>query len=71
VVHYLFKCQAYAAECYDMERALGHYSRDLKGIMASMKRIKELLKFVGRTARFKKIFGGSIGDISQLESEEG
>jgi len=71
VVHYLFECQAYAAECYDMDRALGRYSRDLKGIMASMKRIKELLKFVGRTTRFKKTLGDSIGDVSQLEPEEG
>jgi len=71
VVHYLFECQAYAAEHYDMDRALGRYSRDLKGIMASMKRIKELLKFVGRTARFKKTLGDSIDDISQLEPEEG
>jgi len=54
-----------------MNRALGCYSRDLKGIMASMKRIKELLKFIGRTARFKKTLGDSIGDVSQLESKEG
>lgn len=54
-----------------MDRALGRYSRDLKGIMASMKRIKELLKFVGRTARFKTTLGDSIGDVSHLEPEEG
>jgi len=71
VVHYLFECQAYAAEHYDMDRALGRYSRDLKGIMTSMKRVKELLKFVGRTARFKNMLGDSIGDVSQLESKEG
>jgi hypothetical protein len=71
VVHYLFECQAYAAERYDMDKALGRYSRDLKSIMASMKRVKELLKFVGRTARFKNTLGDSIGDVSQLEPEEG
>ncbi|KIJ98344.1 hypothetical protein K443DRAFT_680869 [Laccaria amethystina LaAM-08-1] len=54
-----------------MDKALGRYSRDLKSIMASMKRVKELLKFVGRTARFKNTLGDSIGDVSQLEPEEG
>jgi len=71
VVHYLFECQAYAAERYNMDRALGHYSRDFKGIMLSTKRIKELLKFVRRTARFKKTLGDTIGDVSHLEPEEG
>lgn len=70
VIHFLFECQTYAAERFDMDRALGRYSRDLKGILESMKRIKELLKFVGRTKRFKKSLGDSIGDVSQLESEE-
>ena len=54
-----------------MDRALGRYSRDFKGIMSSTKRIKELLKFVGRTARFKKTLGDTIGDVSHLEPEEG
>jgi hypothetical protein len=36
VIHYLFECQEYAAEPFDMDRALGRYSRDLKGIMTSL-----------------------------------
>jgi ribonuclease HI len=71
VVHFLFECQAYAAERYDMDRALGRYSRDLRSILTSLGRIKELLKFVGRTARFKNTLGDSIGDVSHLEPEEG
>ena len=70
VIHYLFECQAYAMERYDMDKALGRYSRDLQGILASLDRIKELLKFVGRTARFKTTLGDAIGDVSQLETEE-
>jgi hypothetical protein len=70
VVHYLFECQAYAEERYDMDRALGRYSRDLQGILSSLARIKELLKFVGRTARFKNTLGDTIGDVSHLESGE-
>jgi hypothetical protein len=69
-VHFLFKCQAYAAERYNMDRALGHYSRDLQGILATLGRIKELLKFVGRTERFKNTLGDSIGEVSHLEPEE-
>jgi hypothetical protein len=70
VIHYLFECQAYATERYDMDRALGRHSRDLKGILTSLDRIKELLKFVGRTARFKTTLGDAIGDVSHLETEE-
>lgn len=70
VVHYLFECQEYAAERYDMDRALGRHSRDLQAIFTSLDHIKELLKFVGKTARFKKTLGDSIGDVSHLESEE-
>ena len=71
VVHYLFECQAYREERYDMDRALGRLSRDLWGILASLDGIKELLKYVGRMARFKTTLGSALGDVSHLESEEG
>ena len=70
VVHFLFECQTYAAEQYDMDRALGRHLRDLRGILASLDRVKELLKFVGRTARLKTTLGDAIGDVSHLETEE-
>ncbi|EDR00810.1 uncharacterized protein LACBIDRAFT_313005 [Laccaria bicolor S238N-H82] len=70
VVHFLFECQVYTAERYDMDRALGRWSRDLQGIMESLERVKELLKYVGRTERFKKTLGGTLGDVSHLDSEE-
>ena len=44
MIHFLFKCQAYAAERYDMDRVLGRQSRDFKGFMASLDGVKELLK---------------------------
>ena len=71
VIHYLFECQAYAVECYDMDRALGRMLRDLQGILASLDKIKELLKFMGRTSRFKTRLGDAIGDVSHLDPEEG
>jgi len=71
VVHFLFECQEYAVEQYDMDKVLGHHSRDLQVILASLDNIKELLKFIGRMARFKKTLGDTIGDVSHLESEEG
>jgi len=52
-----------------MDRALGCYLRDLQGIL-ELERIKELLKFVGRMARFKNMLGDSIGDVSHLEPKE-
>ena len=39
--------------------------------LASLDGIKELLKYVGRTARFKTTLGSALGDVSYLESEEG
>jgi len=69
-IHYLFECQAYAAERYDMSKALGRHARDLQGILSCIDRVKELLKFLGRTGRFKETHGNMIGDVSQLESEE-
>ena len=42
-----------------------------QGILANMEGIKELLKYVGRTARFKTTLGDAIGDASHLEPEEG
>ena len=71
VIHYLFECQAHAAERYDMDRVLGCVLRDLKGILARLDKIKELLKFMGRTSRFKTTLGDTIGDVSHLEPEEG
>ena len=71
VVHFRIGCQAYVVECYDMDMALGHYSRDLQSILASLGRIRELLKFVGRMERFKNMVGDSIGEVSHLEPEEG
>ena len=70
VVHFLFECQTYAAEWYNMDRVLGRHSRDLWGILASLDRVKELLKFVGRMARLKTTLGDAIGDVSHLETEE-
>lgn len=43
-----------------MDRALGRYSRDLKAILASLDRIKELLRYVGRSGRFKNTLGDAI-----------
>jgi len=42
VIHFLFECQAYAAEQYNMDRVLGHQSRDLQGIMASLDGVVEV-----------------------------
>ena len=71
VIHFLFECQAYVAERYDVDRALGCWSRDFQGIMASLEGVKKLLKYVGKTARFKKMLGDALGDVSHLDSEEG
>ena len=71
VIHFLFECQAYAqVERHDMDRALGRQLRDFQGIMSSLDGVKELLKYVGRMARFKKTLGYTLGDVSHLDSEE-
>jgi hypothetical protein len=54
-----------------MDKALGRRSRDLRGILENIDGIKKLLKYVGRTARFKTTLGDAIGDVTHLEPEEG
>ena len=44
---------------------------EVSHILANLERIKELLKFVGRTARFKNTLGDSIGEVTHLEPMEG
>ncbi|EDR05828.1 uncharacterized protein LACBIDRAFT_302634 [Laccaria bicolor S238N-H82] len=48
-----------------MDRAQGRHPRDLKGILGSMSRIKEFLKYVGRTERLKASLGDTIGELSR------
>ena len=38
--------------------------------MLSLDGVKELLKYVGRMARFKKMLGDALGDVSHLDSED-
>ena len=71
VIHCLFERQAFVVERYNMDRALGHHVRDLQGILSCIDRVKELLKFLGHTGRFKKTHSNMIGNVCQLDSEEG
>ena len=38
--------------------------------MLSLDGVKELLKYVGRMAKFKKTLGDALGDVSHLDSKE-
>ena len=51
--HYLFDCRAWKHERWLLGRSLGRASKSLQSLLNTKRGIKELLKFVGRTKRFK------------------
>jgi len=57
ITHFLFHCPAYQNERHDLDNALGPHSRDLESILKSKKGTKDLLRYIGRTKRLKKVFG--------------
>ena len=53
VKHFLFECPEYKWERADMDRTLGHNSRDLQILLSEEKNVKALLKYIGKTKRLK------------------
>ena len=53
VHHYLFDCRAWKHELWLLGCSLGRASKSLRSLLNTERGIKELLKFVGRTKRFK------------------
>lgn len=62
VIHYLFECSSFDYERHDLDSALGSSSRDLKAILSDLDKIRALLRFIGRTKRFK-----DLGDVSIMK----
>jgi hypothetical protein len=62
VTHYLFECSSYDYERHDLDRTLGCSSRDLKAILSDLDKTRTLLRYIGRTRRFK-----DLGDISVMK----
>jgi hypothetical protein len=62
VTHFLFECSSYDYERHDLDRALGRSSRDLKAILTDLDKIRTLLRYIGRTGRFK-----ALGDVSVMK----
>lgn len=59
VTHFLFECPSFDYERHDLDRKLGRSSRDLKTILSNAEHIRILLKYIGRTRRFKE-----LGDVA-------
>jgi ribonuclease HI len=55
--HYLFDCPTWRHERWHMSKKLGRKSKSLSHILTSESSIAELLKYVGRTEKFKNTFG--------------
>ena len=58
--HYLFNCPAWRAEHWCMGKALGREAKSLQHVLSSEKGVDELLRFLGRTERFKATYGSDI-----------
>ena len=50
-------------ERHDLDRKLGRASRDLKTILSNAEHVRALLKFIGRTRRFKE-----LGDVALMRN---
>ena len=62
VTHFLFECPAFDYERHELDRDLGRSSRDLKEILSDPDSTRVLLRFIGRTKRFKE-----LGDVSLIK----
>ena len=57
VHHYLFEYAAWRHECWHMGQSLGRKAKSVDCALNTQKGVKEVVRFVGRTARFKRVFG--------------
>ena len=57
VHHYLFDCTAWRHECWHMGQSLGRKAKSVVCTLNTQKGVKEVVRFVGCTARFKSVFG--------------
>ena len=57
VHHYLFECAAWRHERWHMGWSLGRKAKSADCTLNTQKGVKEVIRFVGRTARFKSVFG--------------
>jgi len=60
--HYLVEYITWRYERWHMGKELGNAARSADCMLNSRKGVKQLLRFVGQTARFKQVFG----DVPQL-----
>ena len=57
VHHYLFDYAAWRHERWHMGQSLGRKAKSMDCALNTRKGIKEVVRFMGRTARFKSVFG--------------
>ena len=55
--HYLFDCAAWRHERWHMGQSLGRKAKLADCALNTQKGVQEVVRFVGRTARFKSTFG--------------
>ena len=63
VTHFLFECPSFERERHDLDAALGVSSRDLKTILSDLDKSRLLLRYIGKTKRFK-----DLGDVSLMKN---
>jgi ribonuclease HI len=65
VTHFLFDCPAYQNERHHLDTALGRHNRSLEHIMSEEKSIRELLRYIGSTKRFKRTHGDVTPSLNE------
>ena len=68
VTHFLFDCPAYQNERHYLDTALGQHNRSLEHIMSKEESIRELLRYIGSTKRFKRTHGDVTPSLNEDNS---
>ena len=64
VIHFLFECPTFNYERLDLDHKLGAQSRSLRKILGNKDHIKELIRYIGRTGRLKK-----LGEVPPIDPD--
>ncbi|KAJ3874759.1 hypothetical protein F5051DRAFT_314507, partial [Lentinula edodes] len=57
VKHYITECPAYRKERFRLRQKLGRQTRSLRHLLSDKKCTPHLLRYIGGTKRFEKVFG--------------
>ena len=62
MTHFLFECPSYDCDRHELDAKLGRSSRELKTILSDLDKVRELLRYIGKTRWLK-----DLGDVAFMK----